>query len=219
MERLERRRGRGSARRGVRRLAGGCRIADDMRSSSQRSPPSFRPVADADRLGARTVALAAIAATLAGNGFLLLDESLELALVGRALAGVSIGAAFVAGLDLVRAGGGGPLLQGLYGGATMVGGGLALMVLPPLTDATDWRAPYWTAAVLALAAIIPLSVAGGLPRLGRERWSRPARPGAVPAWRPSGGDVRPRHRRGQLGGATPRTPGRELGSGRARPQG
>ena len=32
----------------------------------------------------------------------------------------------------------------------MAGGGLALMVVPPLTDATSWRAPYWTAALLAI---------------------------------------------------------------------
>ncbi len=31
----------------------------------------------------------------------------------------------------------------------MAGGGLALMVVPPLTDATSWRAPYWTRQLLA----------------------------------------------------------------------
>jgi nitrate/nitrite transporter NarK len=80
--------------------------------------------------------------------------------------GIGSGAAFVAGLDLVRAGGGGPGLQGLYGGATMTGGGLALMVVPPLTDATSWRAPYWSAAALALVATIPTLAATGLPRIG-----------------------------------------------------
>ena len=120
----------------------------------------------ADRLGARAVALAAVAATLAGNGVLLLDDSYPLALAGRAIVGFGSGAAFVAGLDLVRAGGGGPVLQGFYGGATMVGGGLALMIVPPLTDATSWRAPYWTAAALALVAAVPVLAARGLPRLG-----------------------------------------------------
>jgi MFS family permease len=120
----------------------------------------------ADRYGARAVALAAVAATLAGNGLLLVDDSFPLALAGRAVVGLGSGAAFVAGLDLVRAGGGGPVLQGLYGGATMTGGGLALMIVPPLTDATDWRAPYWSAAVLAVAASIPLLAAAGLPRIG-----------------------------------------------------
>lgn len=120
----------------------------------------------ADRLGARAVAFMAIAATLAGNGVLLIDDSFPLALLGRAIVGLGSGAAFIAGLDLVRAAGGGPVLHGLYGAATMAGGGLALMIVPPLTDATDWRAPYWSAAVLALAASLPVLAAGGLPRVG-----------------------------------------------------
>ena len=81
-----------------------------------------------------------------GISILLLDAGFELALLGRAIVGLGSGAAFVAGLDLVRAGGGAAALQGTYGGATMAGGGLALMIVPPLTDATSWRAAYWTAA-------------------------------------------------------------------------
>lgn len=120
----------------------------------------------ADRYGAQRIALLAIVAAVVGNAVLLLDSGIELALVGRALVGLGSGAAFVAGLDLVRAGGGGAALQGAYGGATMVGGGLALMVVPPLTDATSWRAAYWTAALLALLAAIPTLAATGLPRIG-----------------------------------------------------
>jgi MFS family permease len=110
--------------------------------------------------------LLAIAAGVLGNAILLLDTSFEMALVGRAIVGLGSGAAFVAGLDLVRAGGGGTALQGLYGGATMTGGGLALMIVPPLTDATSWRAAYWTAALLAVLAAIPTLLATGLPRIG-----------------------------------------------------
>jgi MFS family permease len=110
--------------------------------------------------------LLAIGAGVVGNAILLLDAGFEMALVGRAIVGFGSGAAFVAGLDLVRAGGGGTALQGLYGGATMTGGGLALMIVPPLTDATSWRAPYWTAALLALLAAIPTFLATGLPRIG-----------------------------------------------------
>jgi MFS family permease len=120
----------------------------------------------ADRLGSRSVALGAIAFALLGNGLLLLDDAFALAILGRLIVGLGSGAGFVAGLDLVRAGGGGPRLQGLYGGATMAGGGLALMVVPPLTDATSWRAPYWTAAALAVAAAVPTLLAVGLPRVG-----------------------------------------------------
>ncbi len=103
---------------------------------------------------------------MVGNGILLLDAGFGVALVARAIVGLGSGAAFVAGLDLVRAGGGGTALQGLYGGATMTGGGLALMIVPPLTDATSWRAAYWTAALLAVLAAIPALLATGLPRIG-----------------------------------------------------
>ena len=120
----------------------------------------------ADRFGSQRVALIAIAAAVVGNAVLLLDAGFELALLGRAVVGIGSGAAFVAGLDLVRAGGGGAALQGLYGGATMTGGGLALMIVPPLTDATSWRAPYWTAAALAVLAAAPTLLASGLPRIG-----------------------------------------------------
>jgi MFS family permease len=120
----------------------------------------------ADRVGAQRVALIAIVAGVAGNCILLLDEGLELALVARAVVGIGAGAGFVAGLDLVRAAGGGAAVQGLYGGATMAGGGLALMVVPALTDATSWRAAYWSAALLALLAAVPTALAAGLPRIG-----------------------------------------------------
>jgi MFS family permease len=122
----------------------------------------------ADRFGARNVALVAIAAVLAGNALLLVDTGYELALLGRAVVGIGSGAGFVAGLDLVRAGGGGPVLQGVYGGATMAGGGLALMIVPPLSDAQSWRAPYATAVILALAAAVPTLLAGGLARVGHS---------------------------------------------------
>ena len=120
----------------------------------------------ADRFGSQRIALGAVAAAIVGNGLLLVDGGFELALVGRAVVGMGSGAAFVAGLDLVRAGGGGASVQGLYGGATMAGGGLALMLVPPLTDATSWRAAYWSAALLALLAAVPTLMASGIPRVG-----------------------------------------------------
>jgi MFS family permease len=120
----------------------------------------------ADRFGSQRIALFAIAAGVVGNVILLADAGFGLALFGRAVVGLGSGAGFVAGLDLVRAGGGRTALQGLYGGATMVGGGLALMVVPPLTDATSWRAPYWSGALLSLLALLPTVAATGLPRVG-----------------------------------------------------
>lgn len=125
----------------------------------------------ADAAGSRRVALVAIAAAVVGNALLLVDAGVVFALVARAVVGIGSGAGFVAGLDLVRAGGGGTRLQGLYGGATMAGGGLAIMVVPALTEATSWRAAYWSALVLALAAAVPTLAATGLPRIGHAgRW-------------------------------------------------
>ncbi len=122
----------------------------------------------ADRLGARTVALAACGAAAVGNLLLLLSDSYGLATVGRLVVGLGSGAGFLAGLDLVRAGGGGPLWGGVYGGATMAGGGLALMVVPALTEATSWRAPYWSALVLAVVAAAAVLAVGALPRVGHR---------------------------------------------------
>ena len=120
-----------------------------------------------DRVGPHRVALVACAAAAAGNAILLIDSSIGLALAGRLVVGIGSGAGFVAGLDLVRAGGGGSVLRGLYGGATMAGGGLALLVLPPLTEATGWRAPYATGLGLAVAAAAVDVGVRGLPRVGR----------------------------------------------------
>jgi len=122
-----------------------------------------------DRFGPHRVGLAACLAAALGNAVLLVDTSVGLAVVGRLVVGLGSGAGFVAGLDLVRAGGGGAVLQGLYGGATMAGGGLALLIVPPLTEATSWRAPYATGLALALvAAILVLGVRGVRP-MGRTR--------------------------------------------------
>jgi nitrate/nitrite transporter NarK len=122
-----------------------------------------------DRFGPHRVALGACAAAALGNALALVDDEIGIALLGRLVIGLGSGAGFVAGLDLVRAGGGGPVLQGLYGGATMAGGGLALVVVPPLTDATTWRAAYASALVLAAAAALPVMAVRGLPRVGRPR--------------------------------------------------
>ncbi len=118
-----------------------------------------------DRLGARAVALAAVGAAVSGNTLLLASDAYAVGIAGRLAVGIGSGAGFVAGLDLVRAGGGGPVLHGAYGGATMAGGGLALMVVPWLTDVTSWRAPYWSALGLAVLAAVPLLAVGRLPRL------------------------------------------------------
>ena len=84
-----------------------------------------------DRVGPHRVALVACAAAAAGNAILLIDSSIGLALAGRLVVGIGSGAGFVAGLDLVRAGGGGSVLRGLYGGRTRSARPPPAIVAPP----------------------------------------------------------------------------------------
>ena len=112
-----------------------------------------------DRIGARTVGLGAIAIVAAGNAIALTSPTLGIGLAARALMGLGTGVGFVAGIDLVRAGRGGALWQGVYGGSTMAAAGLALMVIPQLVGELGWRAPFWTGLVLALTAALPVLMA------------------------------------------------------------
>src|SRR5262245_40091235 len=116
-----------------------------------------------DRIGARTVGLAALGIVAAANAFALMMPSFGVGLAARLVMGLGTGVGFVAGIDLVRAGKGGPFWQGAYGGSTMAAGGLALMVVPQLVGSLDWRAPYWSGLVLALAGVLPVLAAGRAP--------------------------------------------------------
>lgn len=118
----------------------------------------------ADRFGPYPVALAALVLIAAGNAFALAASDAALGISARALAGLGTGAAFVAGSDYVRTAGGGALAQGVFGGATMGGGGLALAVVPALHGMLDWRAPFFSACAVALAALGAFAVAPRAPR-------------------------------------------------------
>ena len=112
-----------------------------------------------DRVGARNVGLVALVIVAAGNAIALTSPTLGVGLGGRALMGVGTGVGFVAGIDLVRAGLGGPFWQGAYGGSTMAAAGLALMVIPQLVGELGWRAPFWTGSSLALVGLLPVLAA------------------------------------------------------------
>lgn len=108
----------------------------------------------ADRLGARRIGFLALLAVAAGNGLLLIAADPALAIAARAIVGLGSGAGFVAGAEYMRSVSASPVLQGLYGGATMAGAGLAIAVVPQLEPALGWRAPYWSAlAAVALTAL------------------------------------------------------------------
>ncbi len=104
----------------------------------------------ADRFGARPTAFAGLAAIAVGNAVALPAASIGLAFAGRAIVGFGTGLAFVSGSDYIRARGGTPTLQGVYGGGSVLAPGIALAVVPAITG---FRAPYETAiAVVALSA-------------------------------------------------------------------
>jgi MFS family permease len=109
----------------------------------------------ADRIGARRVGMLAVLAVVVGNVLLLAAPDPALAIAARAIVGLGSGAGFVAGADYMRAASASPVLQGIYGGSTMAGGGLAIAVVPQLEPWLGWRAPYWSAlAVAAVTAVV-----------------------------------------------------------------
>jgi len=122
-----------------------------------------------DQRGARTLGMCALAVIIVGNLLALVVASFALGVVGRLIAGVGTGIGFIAGSDYVRATVGTPSAQGLYGAAGVGGGGLAIAIVPLTTPALDWRAPYVTALVFALAVLMCLPLAP------RDRPSREGR--------------------------------------------
>jgi MFS family permease len=126
-----------------------------------------------DRFGARRLGLAALALIVLANALALAQPNLALALLARTLMGFGTGAAFVAGSDAVRAVDPSPTLQGIYGGISMAGGGLALALVPPLEEAWGWRAPYASAIAVA-AAVVPVLALAPRRRAATAASSTPA---------------------------------------------
>lgn len=123
----------------------------------------------ADRIGSKRVALVSVGFILLGNGLLLLTPEIGLALPARLLVGIGSGCGFIAGIDLIRAGGGGPLAQGMFGGITTASAGLALMAVPAIAPAAGWRAPYWLSIAYVGLATVPVLAVRRLPRPGGRR--------------------------------------------------
>jgi MFS family permease len=119
-----------------------------------------------DRYGAKRVGLAGIAICLVANLPLMLTTAPAAVLVLRAFGGIGVGLGFLAGAVYAQsqAGAAAPLAGGIYGGASLGGGGVALAVVPQLVPALGWRAPYTSGAVvaaLALAAVLPCPPTSG----------------------------------------------------------
>jgi MFS transporter, NNP family, nitrate/nitrite transporter len=128
-----------------------------------------------DARGARRAAFAALAFMMAANAIALVAPEPALAVCARALVGVGTALGFLAGLDYVRRHGGSVFAQGLYGGASLAGGGMALAIIPQLDDQLGWRAPFVSVLVVSAAAAAALAVSSA----DAERQPRqPAAPGS-----------------------------------------
>lgn len=126
----------------------------------------------ADRLGARTSALIGLVLIAAGNAISLPAATPALAFLGRAVVGIGTGFAFVGGSDYIRARGGSPLLQGLYGGGSVLAPGVAVAVMPTLESSIGFRAPYLSAIAVTAASFVLLTVAPAVARTVRHAGER-----------------------------------------------
>jgi MFS family permease len=128
-----------------------------------------------DRVGARRTGLlgASVIAVFASTS--MIAPVAWLAIVTRACTGVGTGAAFIAGSAYIRAVGGSPAAQGVFGGVGLTGGGLALATVPLVEGWLGWRAPFATAAAAAAAGLVLMALAPADPVRSR------AEGGSVPA--------------------------------------
>jgi MFS transporter, ACS family, glucarate transporter len=122
----------------------------------------------ADRFGARNSALLGLVLIVFGNALSLPAPDAWLGFLGRAVVGLGTGFAFVGGSDYVRARGGSPLLQGLYGSGSVLAPGITVAVVPFLTDRFGWRAPYVSAIIIGCVSAVLLGLAPAAARTSRH---------------------------------------------------
>jgi MFS transporter, NNP family, nitrate/nitrite transporter len=126
----------------------------------------------ADRWGARRSSAAGLAILVVGNAVALPVATPTLGFLGRAIVGVGTGLAFIGGSDYIRAHGGSPTLQGMYGGSSVLAPGIAVALIPGVARWTGFRAPYLSTIVVVLLAAALLALAPDAPRAVRHRDER-----------------------------------------------
>jgi len=112
-----------------------------------------------DRYGARRTGLVGLVLIAGFASLSMAAPEAWLALTTRALTGIGTGIVFIAGSAYIRAIGGSPAAQGLFGGFGLAGGGAALAVVPQIEGWLGWRAPYATAVAIALVALALVAAA------------------------------------------------------------
>jgi MFS family permease len=126
----------------------------------------------ADLLGARTSTLIGLVLILFGNVICVVGPQLVLGFIGRGIVGIGTGFALVGGSDYIRARGGSPLLQGIYGGGSVLAPGIAVVVVPLLVDRFGWRASFVSAIVVVGICIMLLALAPAVERTARHAGER-----------------------------------------------
>jgi MFS family permease len=109
-----------------------------------------------DRYGARVVGATGLVVIATASVAALATPAPALAIAVRLVSGVGLGLAFVAGADYINTMIGTPFAQGLYGAVSMASAGAALALVPLWPG---WRAPFWTAAVVAAVGLVLVALA------------------------------------------------------------
>lgn len=109
-----------------------------------------------DRFGPRLVGGTGLVIVGAMSALALSWRVAWFAIFLRLLAGVGTACAFVAGSEYMRATSGTAVAQGVFGAASMVGGGLALALVPAWGT---WQAPFVSAAVVAAIGVVFVALA------------------------------------------------------------
>ena len=130
-----------------------------------------------DRWGARRVAIVSLMLCLLGNALLLALPGIYAALFLRWLLGFGVGAGFVAGSIWITEDprGRSALGQGLFGGVSLAGAGIALAVVPALKSTLRWQSSYWTGLIVAAAALALAFVSVGAVREAGDHQTTPMR--------------------------------------------
>lgn len=126
----------------------------------------------ADRWGARRSTAVGLAVLVVGNAVALPAPTPALGFLGRAIVGIGTGLAFIGGSDYIRASGGSPTLQGVYGGASVLAPGIGLVLIPLFARWTGFRAPYLSTIAVVLGAAVLLGLAPTAPRLASRARDR-----------------------------------------------
>jgi len=108
-----------------------------------------------DRFGPWLVGLGGLLVVAVASTAALAWREAWFAIAMRFVAGFGTAASFVGGSDYMRAKIGSPVAQGVFGASSMAGGGLALALLPLWPD---WRAPFVSAALVAVAGAAVIAV-------------------------------------------------------------